>query len=414
MGKQNGQRLPQQTPTITPVQPNQDSILQEATRLYNEGFGFTPYPGPTYVPMSPTSQNALAQIEALAQQSNPLLGQATAATQQALAWGGLSPDQRAAMAPLQAVAGGNYSVGSQGLYNQIFNQAGQPSAASTYLSGIASGQQGVTTPGVFADIRAAAGAPTAAQEYLTATARGDYLAQPNPYLQAMIDDRSQQIANQVKDAYSGMGRYGSSALNRDLTDRLAQFQAGVLADNYEAERARQLQAADMIDSARWQQLATQYQSALGQTNAEAANIGNQMDASKTIDAALANLFGTQLSAAGGYSNAQATDIGNIMSASGALSDAYANALNRVLGAAGNVPGLTEAQYAPALHLAQVGAAREADQAAQLADLVNRYNYQQQAPMDALSWLNALVTGSAYSPSVAPPTVTMSPWSNAIG
>jgi len=395
---------------------NAANINQQALWLYQQGYGMTPYPGSTYVPMSDASRSALAGIEALAAAQGPALAGALNTAQQAAASGGITPEMSAAMAPLASIAGGQYSVGSQGLYDQIFGQAAQPSAAQNYLAGLASGTEGIGTGGMFADIFAEAGVPAAAAQYLTATARGDYLAEPNPYLQTMIDDRSVAIANQVKDVYSGMGRYGSSALDRDLTDRLAQFQAGVLSENYEAERARQMQAAQLIDAANRQRLDARYQAALGRTNVDAANIENRIGAARSIDQSQGDFLGAQLSAAGGYTNAQSADIGNIFGASSTLADIYAGGMNRALSAANAIPGLGQAQYAPATWLAQVGAARESDRAAQLADLVARYNYQQQAPMEMLNWLKAISgDGGVYSPTFAElPGVTQSPWFSVLG
>lgn len=412
MGKQNGQTLPQPNPAVTPTP---ESIAQEAANLYNQGIGFTPYPGETYVPMSQASRDALAEIEALARQPDPLLGQASDYVGSVFASGGLSPELRAALEPYTRIASGEYSVGSQDSYRQLYDMAMQPNAAETYLSGIASGAEGIGTPSLFGDLYAAAGQPTAAQDYLTATARGDYLNQTNPYLAAQIADRSAAIANQVKDVYSGMGRYGSSALNRDLADRLAQFETGILAQNWEAERARQMQAVGMIDAAAQERLAAQYQALAGRTNAEATNIGNTMNAAFGIDASRNDAFSAGLSALGGYTNAQQADIANMLGASGALADAYAGGLNRMSAAMQAVPGLAEASYAPAFRLAQVGAAREADEAARLADLVARYNYQQRAPMDALAWLTAISSGEGgFGQSVAPPAVVQSPWYSILG
>lgn len=339
----------------------------EAARLYNEGYGLSAFPGGTYVPMSGASQDALAQIEAIARGGNPMLTDAFAGAQQLIAGGGMSPELLAALGPLGQIANGGASVGTQGRYDALYGAAGQPSATASLLGGIADGSTGIGTGGLFADIYGAAGQNSAAEDYLAATARGDYLAGANPYLQQLIDDRSSQIANQVKSTYSGMGRYGSSTMNRDLTDRLSQFQAGVLSENYEAERARQLQAAQIIDAARYSQLAAQYQAATGRTNVEAANLGNRISAAQAIDAARQAGYGTQLQALSGYTGAQQADIGNRMGAAGALADSYAAGLNRQMQAIGAVPALDAARYNAALQLAGVGAAREADQAGLLAD-----------------------------------------------
>jgi hypothetical protein len=163
-------------------------------------------------------------------------------------------------------------------------------------------------------------------------------------------------------------------------------------------------------------MTAQYQAALGRTNVDAANIENRIGAARSIGQSQGDFLGTQLSAAGGYTNAQSADIGNIFGASSTLADIYAGGMNRALSAANAIPGLGQAQYAPATWLAQVGAARESDRAAELADLVARYNYQQQAPMEMLNWLKAISgDGGVYSPTFAElPGVTQSPWFSVLG
>lgn len=81
---------------------------------------------------------------------------------------------------------------------------------------------------------------------LTATARGDNLDAVNPYLQGQIDDQAEKIATQVRSLYGGMGRYGSATMNRDLVDRLGQFRGGILSQNWENERNRQMDAAGTL------------------------------------------------------------------------------------------------------------------------------------------------------------------------
>jgi len=83
---------------------------------------------------------------------------------------------------------------------------------------------------------------------LTATARGDGLQTANPHLEGQIQDQSDQIATQLRSLYSGSGRYGSSTMNRDLTDRLGQLRGGILSTNWENERNRQLQAAGALQA----------------------------------------------------------------------------------------------------------------------------------------------------------------------
>ena len=95
--------------------------------------------------------------------------------------------------------------------------------------------------------RLLAGGPGAAEQYLTNDANGNNLGTVNPYLNSIINDTGNQISNQVQDIYSGGGRYGGATMNRDLADRLYANRAGTLAQDYEANQARRMQAAGAID-----------------------------------------------------------------------------------------------------------------------------------------------------------------------
>ncbi len=74
--------------------------------------------------------------------------------------------------------------------------------------------------------------------------------------------------------------------------------------------------------------------------------------------------------------------------------AYENERNRQLQAAGMLPGLDQARYQGADRLAGVGMVQDADRQAKRDSEVARFNFGQQAPMDALSWYNQIINGTA--------------------
>ena len=160
------------------AQPALQTALGSAQSLYANDVGYKPYTGQTQAALSSQTQQGLDQTQQIAQGQGGLLGQAgyNYATD-LINSGGMSADQRSALAPLQA------------------------------------------------------------------TANGDYLNQTNPYLQQMLDANAEKVRNQVNSSMSGAGRYGSGAHTTQLSKGITDATAPLLYQNYDAERQRQLSAA---------------------------------------------------------------------------------------------------------------------------------------------------------------------------
>lgn len=214
------------------------------------------------------------------------------------------------------------------------NLAGANSAVGNILNGSTA-----IDPAQWQQIYDKAMGPDAASGFLTQTAQGDFLGGANPYLNTLYQSAADDITNRTKSLYSGLGRYGSDVMQNDLTDSLGKTYAGIYAPAYENERNRMLQAA--------------------------MGLGNQQTNNLSIASG----------AASGISGVEGQNIGNQMSA------------------ASLVPTLTSAGYIPAQMQLQAGALE--DQAAQgqlNADLMAQM-FNNQAPMDALSWYQNLVSGA---------------------
>jgi hypothetical protein len=93
----------------------------------------------------------------------------------------------------------------------------------------------------------AGGGPTASSQYLTGMASGADAGQ-NPYLLSMLDASNARIANRVNSSMAGMGRYGSGGHTDVLTRSLAEASNPILAQAYESDRNRMLQASGQIDN----------------------------------------------------------------------------------------------------------------------------------------------------------------------
>ena len=93
--------------------------------------------------------------------------------------------------------------------------------------------------------RAMAGDPTvqAAQGLLNKTVQGDFL--DNPFLQDQINNAVSGAVNQTTSQYARGGRLGSSAFGSALGAGVTGAAAPILAQAYDAERGRQMQAASL-------------------------------------------------------------------------------------------------------------------------------------------------------------------------
>lgn len=92
--------------------------------------------------------------------------------------------------------------------------------------------------------RALAGSPLvrSAQDQLTATMRGDYMTpDSNPYLQGQMDRVTANVLPQVNARFAASGRSDSGLAARAAAEGLADAQGGLLMQNYNAERGRQIQ-----------------------------------------------------------------------------------------------------------------------------------------------------------------------------
>lgn len=178
------------------------------------------------------------------------------------------------------------------------------------------------------------------------TALGNYAAgqagAQNPYLQDIINANNRQISDRVNAAVSGAGRYGSGAQTNVLTRALAESANPILAQDYEARMGRQLQALG------------QQQGALGQIGA--ATQGQQ----------------------GAWGN---------------IADVYGQGANRMLQASQMIPGLDQAQYAPAQALAGVGDYYSSRSQNDINNFMNWYNASQARPWENLARYNAIIGGA---------------------
>lgn len=91
---------------------------------------------------------------------------------------------------------------------------------------------------------------SSAEQNLRDVAGGKYLTGANPYMDELINRSSQDAANQVASRFASSGRYGSGQFSRAVADTTGRIATEARMQDYEQERARQMQASQAIDAAR--------------------------------------------------------------------------------------------------------------------------------------------------------------------
>ena len=89
--------------------------------------------------------------------------------------------------------------------------------------------------------------PTDALNEYTKTVSGDYLREGNPYLDENIRRAVSGAVAAPASAYAQHGRFGSGAMANAQMDSGMAVEARMRGDNYEAERARMMQALGMTN-----------------------------------------------------------------------------------------------------------------------------------------------------------------------
>jgi hypothetical protein len=237
-----------------PAQPHLQAIMAQGANLYNSGAGSQTWGGPLVAPQSSQTQMGINALTGTANALQPNAGQPLAYGQGIIQNNGLTAgyDQ------------------PKGIYGNVAQAAGQPTASAANLGGMASGED----------------------------------AGKNPYLLKMLEDNAARVSNRVNSTMSGAGRFGSYAHGDTLASSIASANNPLLSAAYESDRNRMLSASGQIDASNNAAQATQMGAAAGLTGIQ--NFGQQNAAQwasmvpQLQQAAFAP--GNQLMAVGDYQN----------------------------------------------------------------------------------------------------------------
>ncbi len=339
-------------------QPYLQDVFKEAYELYGQG-PQQYYPGQTVAGFDPVTQQALSTEVQRATQGDP--------TQRAMGsylTGTLLQPQ---VDPGQIAAGGAQAMGNLGLASRYLQQAGQ---APTF--GQAAGMAGV-----------GGGPPVLpGMGQLGATAGGAFMPGRNPYLDQMYQTGAQQIGErfaedimpQIAGGFGAAGRTGSGAqalmtgrAAGDVAGELAGLYGDIYAPAYEAERGRQMAAA-------------------GQLGQLGLGMGQQDIARRQL---AADIYGGGLGRMAGVGGQLGTlGLGGLEQMRGLYGDIGTQGYR----AAQLAPTYQAMQYRDIDRLLRAGGQRE-DQAQRMIDAARaRWEFQQQAPYQALGQYANLIQG----------------------
>ena len=216
---------------------------------------------------------------------------------------------------------------------------------------------------LFSDLYDTAGGATNADMNLSGIARGDDLGSAgNRFFKDALTDSLQDAAGVVQSQMAGAGRLGSGANTGVLGKTLGGITTQAMSDQFVRDQQRQLQASGMIDNARLGRMGVQQGAAQGKAGVEAGNADRALSADQLR--------------------------GSLLTSGGQM---YGQGLDRALQASDMdfQNGLTGARAQ-----IEAGGMLDADQQAQLDDMIGLYNANENAPWDQLNTMLGAVTGAA--------------------
>jgi hypothetical protein len=95
---------------------------------------------------------------------------------------------------------------------------------------------------------------SASEQNLQDVAQGKYLSGANPYMDDLIARSQRDAANQVAAKFAASGRYGSGNFSTAIADTTGRIATEARMQDYEQERARQMQANQQVDAAKMARL----------------------------------------------------------------------------------------------------------------------------------------------------------------
>lgn len=358
-----------QTQTSVPwkfAQPGLKLAIKSATDLFNSGSGFNPFPGKGYVGMSDPTKQALGGIMQTAKGDN--LGTTTADQ-----WGSML---------------GTNAIGTEGDLRGLIGQ--NPNALAQYTTGIASGAQGIGTGGY--DAMAGTG-PNTEGDLRTLLGQTS-----NPYYANVVQNQSNNLADDITRQFAGVGGYGGSGHTAELAKQLGDFREKAMADQWDANN--QMQRGLLGDI----------------TGVQQTNFGDTKSLQDAITGITGQNIGNRMAAAGNLSQEQQTGFGNTRGLLGDVSNVQGQNFADQSSLLGMAPQIQQMQYTPYQMEAGVGSAYDDLHTRKLQAAKDKFAAKDMADWNRLGAFGSSIGGPAGQFSTTNSTVTQpsNPFGMAIG
>ncbi|MBW3099233.1 hypothetical protein [Pseudohoeflea coraliihabitans] len=365
-----------------PAQPILKTGLGDASNLYKSGIGGQSYTGSTVIPFAQQSTAAMGDIQNRA--SANMGGQGLSGQYQGIINnGGFNEPQQSAMAGLSGFSGGAGDV-STGRIDQLGQSAMNNPAMSGYGQAAGGGmnvdnsmQRGLATTGM---------GPSYSEQNLNGVASGDFLNRQDPNFERALQSASDEVANQVNLGASAAGRYGSGTHQGNIAREVGNLQATARVNQYNQERANQMNANQMLDSQRMAGLGFGLNAANSASQLDQANVGTQMAGIGGMGNTYANQISQGLGAAGQSAGIQGNNNAQRLAA-------MQQQFNAGQAGQGNLASAYANSNLPSQDMMGVGSMYE-DLAARLKnDELRIFDEQQNKPWEMLGRLNAIASGA---------------------
>ncbi|MGY2052414.1 hypothetical protein [Methylobacterium sp. JK268] len=372
----------QKTDPWAPAQPALQGILSAATNAYTSGAGQGVYTGQRVAGLGDTTQAGLSAMASGASQGTGVANGANSYVTGLLGSGGSTAGTQGAASAYQSIGRVDTSP-TAGLLGQIADPNGTGAQTAAKL---ASGGYNLDTAGGYQGLLGGLSGQSQTQKSLQDVADGKYLSGSNPYLADIVQRSGDLAASKVAQSFAASGRYGSGMFSNAAADAVSANANNLLSQEYDAERTRQAQAAQAIDSASNTRtsLAQGLLGSIGSTEAQNAALaaqGAQLGQAQT---------GQALTAASQLAGQQATNAGLDATAASGLagiaSGDRAAALAGV-GAGSTVQGLLTN---PGQTLTQVGGMQDAARQDQINADMTQFSQQNNAPWQGLGLYSSVV------------------------
>ena len=366
--------------------PYLEDVFRHAQAMYDSG-GMNPayYGGQTVAAQSDYTQKALQMQAQRAMNGSPLIDTASGTVNGLLA-SGMGGNQ--GLAYLNAYAGSDPladSAGYAGMLRSARNAMGNPSTAALAEYG----QQANPLRGDLGYQRMYENAGTALNGNAGMDALESMSSAVNPYMDSLYSRAADQALSKINGNFSQAGRYGSGAHEAAAADAAQNLANEMYGHAYD----QSLQAAQAQGQLFNQAAAQQLDAYNNASNAWMQAQQNRLNALNQSGALWNQGLDNQIGAYNAANDAYLQNQLNMINAAGNAGDMYNSGLGALFGGAAQAQELGNQAYQDAAALSEAGGIKDDYRQMLINAAIDRYNYEANGPLNALSNYMQLINGT---------------------